>query len=84
MVAVENKLIRRQGQATCRSAAAASANRLGEEAAGKSGGNKPVAVPINLVPINLVGDLLHLGWCCGPDLGGLVAWPAGTLSLLVC
>ncbi len=37
----------RQGQATCRAAAAASANRLGEEAAGESGGNKLVAVPIS-------------------------------------
>ena len=38
----------RQGQATCRLAAAASANRLGEEAAGESGGNKLVAVHISL------------------------------------
>ncbi len=37
----------RQGRVLSRAAAAAAANRLGEVAAGESGGNKLVAVPIS-------------------------------------
>ena len=49
LVAVENKLMRRRKRALSRAAAMASANRLGEEAAGESGGNKMAAFPISLL-----------------------------------
>ena len=39
----------RQGRVLSRAAAAAAANRLGEEAAGESGGDKKAAFPISLV-----------------------------------